>query len=192
MTPESVGVNTNSIVLGKHSGKHAFVAKLKNLNIELEDKKVKEVFEKFKDLADQKKQIFDEDIQALVFEETISIPEYYKLQAFTVNIGTNITPSVSITLNNNGKLLTKNSIGDGSVDAAYNAIEKIIGFECELIDYKINAVSKGKDAQGEVVVVLTINKEQFRGHGLSTDVVKASIKAYLNAINKKIFKNEKK
>lgn len=190
MTPESVGIKKTSLVLGKHSGKHAFKDRLNTLGIDINEEKLDEVFVKFKALADKKKEIYDEDIEALVHEKKLEVPEYYKLEHFSVNFGVGSTPTASLGLDYEGKSLQVEASGDGSVDAAYNAIEKMVGFKAELSDYKLNAVTKGKDAQGEVVVELQVGDQKYRGHGLSTDVVQASILAYLSAVNNKLFQEK--
>lgn len=187
MCPEDVGISKNNLVLGKHSGKHAFINKLKELGIEVEETKMLSIFDKFKDLADKKKKIFDEDIVALVFEKTSEVLEYYASKSFSMNLNVDNDPTVTVTLLHDNKLLTEAASGDGTIDATYNAIEKIVGLETTLIDYKIRSISKGKDAQCEVNVVVKIKDKEVRGHGLSTDIIKASIRAYLQAINKYIF-----
>ncbi len=187
MTPESVGLSQNKMVLGKHSGRHAFEERLKMLGYNLSKEELEEVFKEFKELADKKKVVYNRDIEAIIAKDSIKIPQIYELQRFVINSGNTITATASIVLNNNKKEIEQASIGDGPVDAAFKAIEKIIDLEFILEDYYLHSVTEGKDAQGEAVVKLSKDNKMYIGRGLSTDVIEASIKAYLNAVNKMLY-----
>ena len=185
MTPESVGVPSSQLILGKHSGRHALAKRMKDLGYDLEGKKLNEVFDKFKILSDKKKYVFDEDLLTLVEEETAEAVETYKLEHLQTNSGTGIVPTATVRLSYKGQNLQESANGDGPVDAVYKAIDKITKKSAKLLDYKLAAVSGGKDAQGEVTIQLEVSKGMtVRGKGASTDIIEASAKAYLDAINR--------
>ncbi len=185
MTPESIGLKTNKMVLGKHSGRHAFEDFLKELGYNLNKEELDAAFAQFKDLCDKKKEVTEYDIEALVSQETTKVVEHYKLKQFVVNSGNSIQATASIVLvDMDGAEQAQVAIGDGPVDAAYQAIEKIVPIVPELQSYKINAVSHGEDALGEVVVKVSANNRTVTGRGLSTDIIESSILAYINAVNK--------
>ncbi|MEW5758617.1 MAG: 2-isopropylmalate synthase [Candidatus Omnitrophota bacterium] len=184
INPEDVGFIIEGIVLGKHSGRHAFTSRLEKLGFKLSQKQIDEAFIKFKDLADKKKEIFDDDLLIILDEEIKKVKEIYKLQSFEITSGNKIKPKSAIILKFEGKNVCAESSGDGPVDACFRTIDKITKLTPKLSDYKISAVTHGKDAQGEVTLKLTIKNKEIFGRGSSTDVIEASIKAYLNAINK--------
>jgi len=187
MTPESVGLPQNRMVLGKHSGKHAFVARLSQMGYVLDEAHIEQVFNQFKELADKKKLVSDLDIRALVESGKFEIPEVYRLKRFVINSGNTITSTAILRVMKENRTLEEVATGDGPVDAAFNAIEKSVGMSFKLEDYTVHAVTEGKDAQGEAVIVLLRDDKLYRGRGLSTDVVEASIKAYLDAINHMLY-----
>jgi 2-isopropylmalate synthase len=185
MTPESVGVPSSQLILGKHSGRHALAKRMKDLGYEFEGKKLDELFDKFKVLADKKKYVFDDDLLTLVEEEAEDSTETYKLEYLQTNSGTGIVPTATIRLSYKGEIIEQVAEGDGPVDAVYKAIDKITKRQAKLLDYKLSAVSGGKDAQGEVTVQIEVAKGlTVRGKGASTDIIEASAKAYLAAINR--------
>lgn len=184
MTPESIGLSQNKMVLGKHSGRHAFEDRLKMLGYTLTKEDLDVAFEQFKILADKKKVVLDRDLEALVAQETVEIPEVYHLKRFVINSGNTITSTASVKLLKNGEEIEEVSTGDGPVDAAFKAIDKMVGLTFTLEDYSLHSVTEGKDAQGEVIVKIRKDTELYTGRGLSTDVIEASTKAYVNAINK--------
>jgi 2-isopropylmalate synthase len=184
MTPESIGLPENVIVLGKHSGKHAFAERLKTLGYTLDDSHVEAAFEKFKELADRKKDVSDLDLRALVEMDTFEIPNEYEFDTFVINSGNRMTATAVVKLQHEGSIMEEAATGDGPVDAAFNAVERCIGESFVLEDYIVRSVTGGKDAQGEVIVKLSKDDKKARGRGLSTDVVEASVKAYVDAINK--------
>ncbi len=185
MTPESVGYSSNKMVLGKHSGRHAFCDRLNQLGFSLSKEEQDEAFTKFKILCDRKKTITDRDLEAIVDNHAEKEVHNLSLDSFVVNAGTHIDATSTIKLKNSaGEITTKTALGSGQIEASYNAINKIVGIEPSLEEYHINAVSEGEDAQGEVAIKLSYNSKIFNGRGISTDVVEASILAYVNGINK--------
>ena len=192
MKPQDVGFEETKLVLGKHSGRHALKARLKKLGYTLADKEIHKAFIRFKQLADKKKEIFDEDLATIVEDEIGTTPEIYKLVSFYVLSGNRVTPSATVTLKHKGKNLIANSTGDGPVDACYKAIDKITGMKGKLLDYQIRSVTSGKDALGEVSVKMESNGRVFSGRGSSTDIIEASIKAYINVVNKLVYHRKNK
>ena len=188
MTPESVGLTTNNLVLGKHSGKHAFRSKIKELGYEITEEELETAFSKFKNLADKKKQVYDRDIEAILAKEAVQVPKIYEIQRYVINSGNTISATAVITAIHNGRTIEKVSRGDGPVDAAFKAIEKIVGRALKLEDYQLQSVTEGEDAQGDALVKISGESgEIFSGRGLSTDVIEASIFAYVNAVNKMFY-----
>jgi 2-isopropylmalate synthase len=189
MRPQDVGIPANKLVLGKHSGRHALVRRLKDLGYALGEAELEKVFQKFKELADKKKTVFDDDIIALAEERMARSLETYALDYLNTSSGTGVIPTATVRLAANGKgkqrtVCQEASCGDGPVDAAYKAIDKIAGLKMKLIDYNLRAVSGGKDAQGEVNVKVLCRDLTVTGRGTSTDIIEASAKAYLQAVNK--------
>ncbi|MFA5500774.1 MAG: 2-isopropylmalate synthase, partial [Candidatus Omnitrophota bacterium] len=184
MKPEDVGVTGTKLVLGKHSGRHAFKERLASLGFALKEDQVEKAFDRFKALADKKKEIFDEDLEAIVDEEISKIPEEVKLEHFYITSGDSVKPSATIKIKYKGKSSESSSGGDGPVDACYKAIDKIVKTGGKLLDYQIKSVTSGKDALGEVSVKIGSKGAVVSGRGASTDIIEASIKAYVNAINK--------
>ncbi|MBD3272117.1 MAG: 2-isopropylmalate synthase [Elusimicrobia bacterium] len=184
MTPASVGVPSSTLVLGKHSGRHAFVKRLKELGVTLAAERIDKLFTEFKILSDKKKNVFDEDILLLVEREMAEIPATYTLQYLHTSSGSGVVPTATIQLKKENRIIQEASCGDGPVDAAYKSIDKITGLNIKLHDYSLRSVSRGKDAQGEVTVRVEHNKFVVTSRGVSTDIIEASVKAYLNGVNK--------
>ena len=184
MTPESIGLSENSLVLGKHSGKHAFVNRLGELGLSIKEDHVGAAFEKFKQLADRKKEVTDLDLRAIVELDSIDIPNEYEFESFVINSGNKMTATAVVKLVHEGEMIEEAATGDGPVDAAFNATERCIGESFKLVDYIVRSVTSGKDAQGEVIVKLVTDGKKATGRGLSTDIVEASVRAYIDAINK--------
>lgn len=188
MTPESVGLVKNNLVLGKHSGKHAFRDRVTSLGYTLDDAELEVAFEKFKALADKKKKVYDKDIEAIVAKESVQVPKTYKLENFVINSGNSITSTAVIKMIKNNKSIEKVARGEGPIDASFKAIEKIVGRSFDLEDYQLSAVTEGEDAQGDALVkIKDAAGTIYAGRGLSTDVVEASIYAFVNAVNKVIY-----
>ncbi len=184
MRPEDVGIPSSKLVLGKHSGRHAFKERLKELGYELSEDDINRAFEKFKHLADQKKYIFDEDIETLVSEEVSKIPEVYGLVDLSVTSGINIKPTAALKLKVNNDIIEKMEHGDGPVDAVYKAIAAITQTKSSLLKFEVKSITGGTDALGEVTVSLQEDGRTVRGHGADTDIIIAAAKAYINALNK--------
>lgn len=187
MSPETIGVKESKLVLGKHSGRHAFREKLSDLGYDLSDDRLNEAFQKFKELADKKKNIRDEDIRAIVEEKLVTTAQVYTLDSLTVNYDNKAVPQASLSiLRNDGTLLRGNEAGNGSVDAIYNTIDQVTSESVTLDDYSIKSISQGTDALGEVHVVLRQDEYLVTGRGMSTDILEASARAYLDAVNRLI------
>ena len=186
MRAQDVGWNDNRIVLGKHSGRNAFRSRLQEIGVEFaSEHELNEAFSRFKDLADKKHEIYDEDLQALVTEASVvAEQETYKLIALKVCSETGETPCAAITLEVDGREHTGQVTGSGPVDAAFKAIECVAHSNSELQLYSVNAITSGTDAQGEVTVRLQKGGRIVNGQGADTDIIIASAKAYLNALNK--------
>jgi 2-isopropylmalate synthase len=187
MTPESVGIpqDLNLMVLGKHSGRHAFETRLRELGYELSPEKLNESFELFKKAADRKKVMTDRDIEAIVGGRSeADMPGLYTLDSFVINSGNTIPATARLTLNVGEEKIENVACGDGPVDAAFRAVNMITGKEYKLEDYSLRAVTEGGDALGEAIVKINCCGEIVTGRGVSTDVIEASIKAYINGVNK--------
>jgi 2-isopropylmalate synthase len=184
MTPESVGVKQTSLVMGKHSGRHAFVHKLEELGYHLAGNQLEDAFVRFKALADRKKQIYDEDIEALVDEEIATAHDRVKIVSLTVIAGAQGPQSATLTLDIDGRHVTTQSTGNGPVDAIFNAIHALVPHEAVLELYQVHAVTEGTDAQAEVSVRLSNDGRSFTSRGADPDTLVASAKAYLGALNK--------
>lgn len=182
--PESIGVMSSRLVLGKHSGRHAFVKRLKELGFNLEGENLEKAFDRFKSLAEKKGAINDNDIKAIVENEIREVSEYFKLKYYQILSGTNITSTSTIGIEIDGKLHQGVSYGDGPVDASFKAIDSITKMKIKLIDYSIEAVSEGKDAIGSVKIIISADGRDVMGSGISTDIIEASIKAYIDAMNR--------
>ncbi len=184
MRPEDVGFTGTGLVLGKHSGRHALKVRLKLLGIELGEAEMARAFDRFKDLCDKKKEVFDEDLVAIVEDEVQEVKDIWTLDSLTVTSGTNIAPDVTVCLKSAGRSFVKKATGDGPIDACYRAIDEITGVTGKLLNYGIQSVTEGQDAMGEVRVRVNFDGHKVIGLGASTDVIEASVKAYLNAVNK--------
>jgi len=192
MRAEDVGWIANRMVLGKHSGRNAFKTRLKELGIEFKtEDELNSAFERFKDLADKKHEIFDEDLQALVTEEALEHDERLKLVALRVCSETGTKPYALVTLNVNGEQRAAGAEGGGPVDAAFKAIDSVLECQCQLLLYSVNNITTGTDSQGEVTVRLERGGRIVNGHGADTDIVIASAKAYLNALDKLVMSVER-
>ncbi len=186
MRPEDVGFMETGLVLGKHSGRHAFKVRLKALGIDVSEEQLAQAFGRFKNLADQKKHVYDEDLFAIVEDEIKVDKQIWTLVDLVTTSGAKILPQVEVTLRSKGKVHKMSSSGDGPVDACYKAIDGLTKVKGELLDYSIQSVSRGKDALGEVTIKVKINGKNVIAHGTSTDIIVASANAYINAINKVI------
>ena len=202
MRPETVGLHASTLVLGKHSGRHAFRVRLEDMGYgDLEKDELEQAFQRFKRLADKKKVVTDADIEAIIADEIYQPPEIWKLNHIQVSCGDHSIPTVSVSLTGpDGETYKDAALGTGPVDAAYQAINRIIGESPKLTEFSISAVTEGLDAQAEATIRIQPDKEDnkyalnpqtnqhyartFSGHGASTDIVVASARAYLSALNK--------
>ena len=192
MTPESVGLTESKLVMGKHSGRHAFREKLIELGYDLGDNAVQDAFKRFKDLADVKKDVYDEDIIAIVDDAVIRTNDIINLEKLEVLCGTEQQPpKASMTLNVDGDQKSAEMTGDGPVDAIFKGIKQLTGMEPHLQLYQVHAVTQGTDAQAEVTVRLEEDGKTVNGQGADTDTMVASARAYINALNKLLVKREK-
>ncbi|MDZ4339189.1 MAG: 2-isopropylmalate synthase, partial [candidate division NC10 bacterium] len=181
MTPQSVGVPQSRLVLGKHSGRHALKKRLQDLGVDLNEEDLNRAFVRFKELCDKKKEVFDDDLLAIVEEQVLTIAETYVLDHLQFASGTGMIPTATIRLKKEDEIFQESGWGDGPVDATFKAIDQITGIHPRLKDYSLRAVTSGKDALGEVMVSLEVDGQTVIGRGTSTDVIEASAKAYLNA-----------
>jgi 2-isopropylmalate synthase len=191
MTPESVGVKQTSLVMGKHSGRHAFVHKLEELGYKLAGNQLEDAFVRFKALADRKKQVYDEDIEALVDEEIAHAHDRIKVLSLTVIAGTMGPQSATLSLDIDGKHVTTQSTGNGPVDATFKAIRALVPHDATLELYQVHAVTEGTDAQAEVSVRLSEQGRAVTAKGADPDTLVASAKAYLGALNKLMSRRQK-
>jgi 2-isopropylmalate synthase len=184
MTPQSVGISGTHLVLGKHSGRHAIVERLKKLGYILSKEEVGRVFVRFKELADVKKEIFDEDLEAIISEEIFRIEDKYKLISLTVVSGNVAIPTATMEMEIDNVIIHDAGFGIGPVDATFAAIKKITNTNDFLQQYVVNAITGGTDAQGEVAVHLRYGDHTVVGRGAHPDILVASAKAYINALNR--------
>jgi 2-isopropylmalate synthase len=184
MTPESVGIPKSSLVLGKLSGRHAFKDRLKDLGFRLAEKDFELAFTRFKELADKKREIYDEDIESIVTEEINRMPHRFKLIYINVMAGNMTVPTATVKMEVDGQIIQEAGFGDGPVDATFKTIKKITRTRSKLLQFAINAITGGTEAQGEVTVRLEEKGRTAIGQGADTDVIVASAKAYINALNK--------
>ena len=184
MTPQSVGIKHSTLVLGKHSGRHALKQRYAELGYVLSDQELERAYQTFCTIADQKKDVFDEDLVAIVEDRESSADDFYHLENIQVFSGTNLRPTATVELRGRDERFVDSATGDGPVDAAYKAIERITGKIGKLTEYSIKSVTFGHDAIGEVFVRVDFDGVMFNGRGMSTDVITGSAKAYLEALNR--------
>jgi 2-isopropylmalate synthase len=185
MRPEEIGLPKTRIVLGKLSGRHAFKKRVKELGYELSNEELEHTFNQFKILADKKKEIYDQDIEAIIQDEKSEVPHIYELDSLSISCGPNTVPTAGVRLRiGKDKIVDDATIGDGPVDALFKTIDLLTGTSGKLLDYNIRAITSGKDAMGEVIIDMDVEGKSYRGRAVSTDIIEASARAYLNAINK--------
>jgi 2-isopropylmalate synthase len=184
MKPETVGINQSTLILGKHSGRHAFRDRVRALGYELSEAHLNQAFQRFKEVADKKKQVFDEDLEAIIADEILRIPDFYKLVNLNVVSGSVTVPTATVQIEIGGKLYQEAGFGDGPVDAATKTIAKIIKTKSRLVKFSVNAITGGTDAQGETMMILEEEGLRVTGQGAHTDIIMAAAKAYINALNK--------
>lgn len=195
MRPEDIGLeNAQTIVLGKLSGRHAFKEKIEALGYQLTEEELNHSFERFKVLADKKKEIFDDDLRAIITDEIVQVPKIYELRNLQISDCMSGIPSAAVCITHEGEEITDAGIGNGTMDAIFKTIDRISDIHGELRDYKVVAVTQGKDALAKVTVKVSFdpNLPSFTGHGLSIDTMIASAKAYISALNAFIYEKESK
>jgi 2-isopropylmalate synthase len=184
MTPQSVGISDTHIVLGKHSGRHAISDRLKKMEYALTEEEINKIFVRFKELADIKKEVFDEDLEAIVYEESSRHEEKYRFLYLNVVSGNAAVPTATMQMEVDGRMVQEAGFGVGPVDATFAAIRKITKTNYPLLKFAVNAITGGTDAQGEVTVQLKFNGRSAVGRGAHPDILVASAKAYINALNR--------
>jgi 2-isopropylmalate synthase len=170
-------------VLGRHSGRHGLSVRLKELGYHVSDKELAQVYRTFVELADKKKEVFDEDLRVLMGDEIYRHQEYYQLQSFHVSAGTTTPATATVSIEVEGRRHQESAIGDGPVDACFQAINRALDVHTKIESYQVRSVTAGREAQGEVIVRIREEDRAFTGRGVSTDIIEASVKAYLQALN---------
>jgi len=186
MTPETIGLTGSRMVLGRHTGRHGFSERCRQLGYKLGDDELQHAYERFLQIADKKKEVFDEDIAAIINDEIHVVEHVYELEHLGVVIDTDSMPKASVRIRFKGKLQAASAEGNGPVDAAYQAIRQATGQSPKLENYSIKAVTSGKEALGEATVKIHADGKTHIGRGVSTDIIEASAKAYVDAINRMV------
>jgi 2-isopropylmalate synthase len=185
MDPVEIGLEGNALVLGKHSGRHAFVDALEKIGITLDDDHLNRAFARFKDLADRKVQITDQDLAAIVAEELGATDEdVLVMESMQMDGGTDREPRVTVRLRRGGEVIERSATGDGLIDSAMGAIQEAAAVDGRLVNFHVSSVTEGTDALGDVVVQIDVDGRRVTGRGVATDVVEASARAYLSAVNR--------
>ena len=185
MRPEDIGIGKSNLVLGKHSGRHAFRQRVEQLGFSPNDDELNQAFEEFKNLADRKKELFDADIEAIMMNAGTVPPGPWTMDELHISAGTAAIATGSVRLRHaDGRAVAEAATGDGPVEAAFKALERATGIEMKLKNFEVRSVTVGEDAQGEVTVTVEYNGHSYRGNGISTDIVEAGARAYLEVINR--------
>jgi 2-isopropylmalate synthase len=185
MRPEEVGLAKTNLVLGKHSGRHALRERIKDLGYRLDEDQLNRVFEEFKILADKKKEIYDADIAVLIEGQIQDDPGLWQLLSLHTSAGTGTLPTAAVCMQHaDGRKIQDAACGDGPIDAVFKTIERVAGINVRLRDYQVRSVTKGEDAQGEASVEVEHNGRLHRGRAVSTDIIEASARAFLQVINR--------
>jgi 2-isopropylmalate synthase len=185
MDPRELGIPESKLVLGKHSGRHAFRERVTHLGFDLDEQAIDQAFAQFKALADKKKSVYDEDIEAILDQQMQSGRSLWELERLTVVSGTGMMSMATVVLRDSAGVQKMDAAtGDGPIDAVYSVLQRITGVSLELLDYQTRAVTEGKDAQGEANIQVRHGDRTVRGRGVSTDVIEAAARAYLSAINR--------
>ena len=191
MTPETIGLSGSRMVMGRHTGRHGFADRCKQLGFKLTEQEIEQAYQKFVEIADKKKEVFDDDLAAIVNDEIRIVEQMYELRHLRVVIDTDATPTASVKIKTKDEIKEATACGDGPVDAAYEAIRQATGLSPKLENYSIRAVTSGKEALGEATVKITEEGRIYVGRGVSTDIIEASAKAYVDAINRMAAAGEK-
>jgi 2-isopropylmalate synthase len=186
MTPESIGLSSSRMVLGRHTGRHGFADRCKKLGYKLTKDELERAYQRFLQVADKKKEVFDEDVVVIIDDEVRVVEHTFELEYLRVLIETGESPTATVKIKSKEGIKEAQAEGDGPVDAAYEAIRKATGFSPKLESYSIRAVTSGKEALGEATVKIKTDSRMFVGRGISTDIIEASAKAYVDAINRMV------
>jgi 2-isopropylmalate synthase len=184
MTPETIGLSGSRMVLGRHTGRHGFADRCKKLGYKLTKQEVERAYQRFLEIADKKKEVFDEDLAAIISDEVRVVEQIYQLEYLHVACGTGTLPTASVKMKVRGEVKMAAAYGDGPVDAAYDAIRQATGLSPKLESYSLRAVTSGKEALGEAAVGISEDGRTYIGRGVSTDIIEASAKAYVDAMNR--------
>jgi 2-isopropylmalate synthase len=184
MKPETIGLSESKLILGKHSGRHALRTRLRDMGYDLADDELDVVFKRFKELADKKKHVLDEDLEVIVTEGILRTTETFEMEYLNVVAGTTVFPMASVKLKINGRSMLGASYGNGPIDSAFNTIANLTGTKSELLRFSVSSLSGGTDSQGEVTVRLKENGLIALGRGADPDIITASAKAYINGLNR--------
>ncbi len=184
MTPETIGLSGSRMVLGRHTGRHGFVDRCKQLGFELKENELEQAYGRFLEIADKKKEVFDEDIAAIINDEIHVVEKFYVLESLQVVCGTGTQPRANVRMKIGQATVEAQADGDGPVDAAYEAIREAVGLSPKVESYSINALPGGKEALGEATVKIRDGKRLYIGRGISTDIIESSAKAYVDAMNR--------
>lgn len=192
MKPEDIGISKSNLVLGKHSGRHAFRDRVKDLGFDLDDFEVNRAFQEFKKLADKKKDMYDGDIEAIIMHVDNSSAGPWTLKSLRITSGTDVDATATLHLiNEGGKEITLDATADGPVEASFIALEEATGIDLTLQNFELHSATVGEDAQGEATVIVNYNGLAYRGHGASQDIVEAAARAYLEVINRILRRRER-
>jgi 2-isopropylmalate synthase len=186
MTPETIGLGGSRMVLGRHTGRHGFVDRCKKLGFKLTKQEIERAYQRFLETADKKKEVFDEDLAAIINDEVRVVEQIYQLEYLHVACGTGTLPTASVKMMVRGEVKMAAAYGDGPVDAAYEAIRQATGLSPKLESYSLRAITSGKEALGEATVGISEDGRTYIGRGVSTDIIEASAKAYVDAINRMV------
>jgi len=191
MTPETIGLGGSRMVLGRHTGRHGFAERCKKLGFKLTKQEIERAYQRFVEIADKKKEVFDEDLAAIVNDEIRIVEQVYQLEYLHVASGTGTLPTASVKIRIKDQVKQAAACGDGPVDAAYEAIREASGVSAKLESYSIRAVTGGKEALGEATVRISDDGRTYIGRGVSTDIIEASAKAYIDALNRMMAEKNK-
>jgi len=187
MNPKDIGLSKGNLVLGKHSGRHALKDRVETLGYTLSDDELGRVFERFKALADRKKEMFDEDLEAILMDEVLRISETYQLLSLGVMSGSRTLPTAAVQLLINGQAMEASAIGVGPIDACFRAIARLTETRSKLLYFAVSSITGGTDAQGEVMVRIEDHGKVVVGQGADPDIITAAAKAYLNGLNRLVY-----
>jgi 2-isopropylmalate synthase len=183
MTPDEVGVPKTKIVLGRHSGRHGLKARLTELGYSVAEKDLVKLYELFIQLADKKKEVYDDDLRVLMGDEIYIEESHIHLEQMQIHLGTNSIPTATVSLKVNDNIIHESATGDGPVDAIFNSIDRALNTKYKIESYQVRSVTEGRQAMGEALIRIRIGGKSYTGRGVSTDIIEASAKAYLHAIN---------